>query len=70
MTQIVRRSSGKILWNTSLGGLTFSDQFLQIATYVPEDLTVYGFGETEHDKLKVGADVHDVFQHLYFDAKF
>ncbi|XP_039263312.2 lysosomal alpha-glucosidase-like [Styela clava] len=50
--QIVRKSSGAVLWDTSLGGLTFSDQFLQIATRVPEGMTVYGFGETEHETLK------------------
>ncbi|KAG1696102.1 Maltase-glucoamylase, intestinal [Nymphon striatum] len=38
-------------WDTSIGGLTFADQFLQIATKLPTD-KIYGFGENTHSKFK------------------
>ena len=42
-----------VLWDsfdTLVGGLQFSDQFLQIATRLDSD-KVYGFGEREHRTL-------------------
>ena len=36
----------------SLGGLIFSDQFIQIATYLPSE-NLYGFGENIHQTIKV-----------------
>uniref|UniRef100_A0A7E4W746 P-type domain-containing protein n=1 Tax=Panagrellus redivivus TaxID=6233 RepID=A0A7E4W746_PANRE len=48
----VTRDSTKIrLWDTSIGGLQFADQFIQIATYLPTD-KIYGFGENIHQELK------------------
>lgn len=38
-------------WDTSAGGLTFSDQFLQISTHLPTN-HIYGFGENVHNSLK------------------
>ncbi|XP_061414169.1 sucrase-isomaltase, intestinal-like [Lethenteron reissneri] len=46
--KVLRRSSGEALWDTSLGGLTFSQQFLQLATRLGAGSSVYGFGEHEH----------------------
>uniref|UniRef100_A0A915E7Q9 Uncharacterized protein n=1 Tax=Ditylenchus dipsaci TaxID=166011 RepID=A0A915E7Q9_9BILA len=43
-------SSSKI-WDTSIGGLLFADQYIQIATYLPSD-RVYGFGENIHQELQ------------------
>nr|XP_026694311.1 LOW QUALITY PROTEIN: lysosomal alpha-glucosidase-like [Ciona intestinalis] len=48
--KVIRQSTGAVLLDTSLGGLTFSNQFLQIATRVPTK-TMYGFGEQEHQTL-------------------
>ncbi|KAI0217991.1 Maltase-glucoamylase, intestinal [Lamellibrachia satsuma] len=45
--RIQRRSSAAVLWDTGVGGLTFSDQFLQIATLLPS-ADVYGLGENTH----------------------
>ena len=42
--KILRRSTGRVVFDSSLGGLTFSDQFLQIATILPST-NVYGLGE-------------------------
>ncbi|CAD6192212.1 unnamed protein product [Caenorhabditis auriculariae] len=40
--QIVRSSTQQVLFDTSLGGLIFSDQFLQIATFLPsESITTF-----------------------------
>lgn len=38
-------------WDTSVGGLIFEDQFLQIATKLPS-YNVYGFGENVHDSFR------------------
>ncbi|EPB70955.1 glycosyl hydrolase, family 31 [Ancylostoma ceylanicum] len=48
---VLRKSSGRRLFDTSLGGLIFSDKFLQIATYLPSD-AMYGWGENVHPTLK------------------
>uniref|UniRef100_A0A7E4V345 Gal_mutarotas_2 domain-containing protein n=1 Tax=Panagrellus redivivus TaxID=6233 RepID=A0A7E4V345_PANRE len=48
----VTRDSTKIrLWDTSIGGLQFADQYIQIATYLPTD-KIYGFGENVHQEIK------------------
>ncbi|XP_061182189.1 maltase-glucoamylase-like [Saccostrea echinata] len=52
--QIIRRSSRAVIWDTGVGGLTFENQFLQIATKLPSR-NVYGFGENVHGKFR-----HDV----------
>lgn len=38
-------------FDSSLPGLTFSDQFLQISTRLPTD-NVYGFGEHNHRRYR------------------
>ncbi|OWF38082.1 sucrase-isomaltase, intestinal-like [Mizuhopecten yessoensis] len=53
--QVKRKSTGTILWDTSVGGLTFEDQFLQIASRLPSR-NVYGFGENVHTTLKHDLD--------------
>jgi hypothetical protein len=42
--RIVRRSTGAVIFDTALGGLTVSDQFLQVAARLPS-ANVYGFAE-------------------------
>ena len=49
--RVVRKSTGTIIYDSSLGGLTFADQFIQIGAKVP-NVNVYGFGEHEHQSLK------------------
>ncbi|CAJ0598366.1 unnamed protein product [Cylicocyclus nassatus] len=48
---VARSSTKKILFDTSLGGLIFSDQFIQIATKLPSEM-MYGWGENSHPTLK------------------
>jgi hypothetical protein len=42
--RVVRQSTGTVLFDSSLGGLTLADQFLQVATRLPST-HVYGFAE-------------------------
>ncbi|OQV19546.1 Sucrase-isomaltase, intestinal, partial [Hypsibius exemplaris] len=49
--QIVRKSTGAVLWDMSLGGLYLEDQFLQITTRLPSTY-VYGFGDNRHNSLR------------------
>ncbi|EGT52649.1 hypothetical protein CAEBREN_12391 [Caenorhabditis brenneri] len=55
---VVRQSSNRKLFDTSLGGLIFSDQFIQIATYLPSE-NMYGWGENTHQTLR-----HDFTKYL------
>lgn len=54
---IVRMSNGEKIWNTEIGGLFFSNQFLQIGTFLPSE-NIYGFGEQIHTNIK-----HDLSQY-------
>lgn len=49
--KVSRRSSGATLIDTSIGGLVYSDQFIQFATYLASK-DVYGFGENYHLSFK------------------
>ncbi|XP_033108978.1 maltase-glucoamylase, intestinal-like [Anneissia japonica] len=49
---ITRKSTGEVIFDTSIGGFVFSDQFLQIATMLPQNSKIYGFGEHEHHSFK------------------
>ncbi|CAH1264817.1 MGAM [Branchiostoma lanceolatum] len=55
--RINRRDTGSVLFDTSIGGLVFEDQFLQIATRLPS-AKVYGFGEHEHKSYQHEMDYH------------
>ncbi|KAK7501086.1 hypothetical protein BaRGS_00007571 [Batillaria attramentaria] len=49
--QIIRNSTGTVIFDTGVGGLVLSDQFLQLVTRLPSD-NVYGMGENSHDSFK------------------
>uniref|UniRef100_A0A4W4HER0 alpha-glucosidase n=1 Tax=Electrophorus electricus TaxID=8005 RepID=A0A4W4HER0_ELEEL len=49
--RVVRKATGTIIWDSSVPGFTFSDQFIQISTRLPSKY-IYGFGETEHSSFK------------------
>lgn len=49
--QIIRKSTGAVLFDTSMGSFVYNDQFLQIATKLPTGSNVYGFGENNHPSL-------------------
>ncbi|GFS67160.1 maltase-glucoamylase, intestinal, partial [Nephila pilipes] len=42
-------------WDTSIGGLVLSDQFLQISSYLPST-NIYGLGEHTHETLRHDLD--------------
>ncbi|CAJ0565183.1 unnamed protein product, partial [Mesorhabditis spiculigera] len=48
---VTRQSTGRALWDTSIGGLLFADKYIQIATLLPSD-RIFGFGEHVHKKMK------------------
>ncbi|XP_063403845.1 maltase-glucoamylase-like [Mytilus trossulus] len=52
---VTRKSNGAVIWDTSVGGLTFADQFLQFVTKLPSK-NVYGFGENRHKKFRHNFD--------------
>ncbi|KAI8479947.1 hypothetical protein Bbelb_423330 [Branchiostoma belcheri] len=52
---VTRRATGTVLWDTSVGGFTFSNQFLQISTKLPSSY-VYGFGEHERNNFRHNMD--------------
>nr|XP_029503657.1 maltase-glucoamylase, intestinal-like [Oncorhynchus nerka] len=49
--QVIRKSTGTLIWDSALPGFTFSDLFIQVSTRLSSDY-VYGFGETEHTSYK------------------
>nr|KAG5709612.1 hypothetical protein BaRGS_001662 [Batillaria attramentaria] len=49
--QISRKATGTIIFDTGVGGLVLSDQFLQLVTRLPSD-NVYGMGENTHKTFK------------------
>ncbi|KAJ8027757.1 Maltase-glucoamylase, intestinal [Holothuria leucospilota] len=49
--KVTRNSNGETIFDTSLSGFTFEDQFIQIATKLEQGSGVFGFGETEHSCL-------------------
>jgi alpha-glucosidase len=48
---VERQGSGVKIWDTSIGGLIFGKQYIQISTYLPTN-KIYGFGEHIHQTLK------------------
>ncbi|XP_066565478.1 sucrase-isomaltase, intestinal isoform X2 [Amia ocellicauda] len=57
--KVKRASTGTVIWDSQVPGLTFSDQFIQISTRLPSDY-IYGFGETEHHTYR-----HDLNWHTW-----
>ena len=53
--QVGRLSSGQILFDSGLGGLVLSDQFLQISGKLPSE-NIYGFAEHEQPSFKHSVD--------------
>uniref|UniRef100_A0A8B9HXV6 Maltase n=1 Tax=Astyanax mexicanus TaxID=7994 RepID=A0A8B9HXV6_ASTMX len=57
--KVIRKSTGTVVWDSSLPGFTFSDMFIQISTRLPSQY-IYGFGETEHESFR-----HDLNWHTW-----
>ncbi|KAL0973463.1 hypothetical protein UPYG_G00204070 [Umbra pygmaea] len=55
--QVYRKSTGTLLWDSTLPGFIFSDLFIQVSTRLPSAY-VYGFGETEHPTYKHNLNYH------------
>ncbi|XP_070684825.1 sucrase-isomaltase, intestinal [Pempheris klunzingeri] len=57
--QVIRKSTGTKIWDSSVPGFTFSDMFIQVSTLLSSEF-VYGFGETEHPTYK-----HNLYYHTW-----
>lgn len=55
--QVIRKSTGTKIWDSSLPGFTFSDMFIQVSTRLSSEF-VYGFGETEHPTYRHSLNYH------------
>ncbi|XP_036997134.2 sucrase-isomaltase, intestinal [Artibeus jamaicensis] len=53
--KVIRKSTMKTLFDTSIGPLVYSDQYLQISTKLPSEY-IYGFGEHIHKRFR-----HDLY---------
>ncbi|XP_017358744.1 sucrase-isomaltase, intestinal [Cebus imitator] len=53
--KVIRKSNGRILFDTSIGPLVYSDQYLQISTRLPSEY-MYGIGEQVHKRFR-----HDLY---------
>ena len=53
--QVQRKSSGQTLFDSGLGGLVVSDQFLQLAAQLPSH-NIYGFAEQEQPSFRHSVD--------------
>ncbi|XP_058412401.1 sucrase-isomaltase, intestinal [Diceros bicornis minor] len=49
--QVIRKSNGRTLFDTSIGPLVYSDQYLQISTRLPSEY-IYGIGEHVHKRFR------------------
>ncbi|KAF3827276.1 hypothetical protein GH733_002762, partial [Mirounga leonina] len=49
--KVIRKSNMRTLFDTSIGPLVYSDQYLQISTKLPSEY-VYGFGEHIHKRFR------------------
>lgn len=49
--KVVRKSTGIVLFDTSLHGLVLEDQYIQIKARLPTE-KIYGFGENRHRNFK------------------
>ncbi|XP_034161045.2 sucrase-isomaltase, intestinal [Pangasianodon hypophthalmus] len=55
--QVIRKSTGTVIWNSSLPGFIFSDLFIQISTLLPSQY-IYGFGESERLSFRHNMNWH------------
>lgn len=53
--KVIRKSNNKILFDTSIGPLVYSNQYLQISTKLPSKY-IYGLGEHVHKRFR-----HDLY---------
>ncbi|KAL0592712.1 Sucrase-isomaltase, intestinal [Plecturocebus cupreus] len=49
--KVIRKSNGRTLFDTSIGPLVYSDQYLQISTRLPSEY-IYGIGEHIHKRFR------------------
>nr|XP_006821912.1 PREDICTED: sucrase-isomaltase, intestinal-like [Saccoglossus kowalevskii] len=59
---VTRTDNGRMIWDTSIGGLVYEDQYLQLATKLGSE-EIYGFGEHEHHSFRhdIGFRTHGMY---------
>ncbi|KFR15019.1 Maltase-glucoamylase, intestinal [Opisthocomus hoazin] len=55
--QVLRKSTGTVIWDSQLPTFTFSDMFIQISTRLASQY-IYGLGETEHTMFRSNMSWH------------
>lgn len=75
--QIVRKSDGTTLFNTTGFPLVFEDQYLEISTRISPHSNIYGFGEvlgsfkrSRNVTTLFARDAHDDYQNMYGTQPF
>ena len=63
---VTRKSTGTVIFDTTMGGFVFSDTFLQLTTKVPS-MNVYGLGEHEHPSLRHNMDCNLINLFILFN---
>uniref|UniRef100_UPI00358F0BC8 sucrase-isomaltase, intestinal-like n=1 Tax=Myxine glutinosa TaxID=7769 RepID=UPI00358F0BC8 len=48
--KITRKTNKAVIWNSQVPGLTFTEKFIQISSFLPSEY-IYGLGETMHDSF-------------------
>lgn len=51
--KVIRRADGYVVFDSSKLSLVVKDQYLQIATAVDSDLSIYGLGESTHSNMRL-----------------
>ncbi|XP_055327410.1 LOW QUALITY PROTEIN: sucrase-isomaltase, intestinal-like [Paramacrobiotus metropolitanus] len=49
--RVVRKATGKVIFDTNIGAMIFANQYLEISTRLPSK-DVYGFGEHSHNSFR------------------
>ncbi|KAF1331225.1 Family 31 glycoside hydrolase, partial [Globisporangium splendens] len=60
--KVTRRTDGYVVFDSSKLSLVVKDQYLQIATAVDADLSIYGLGESTHENMRLNVgDKHTLW---------
>jgi alpha-glucosidase len=76
--QVIRKSDGATLFDTTDFPLVFEDQYLEISTHISDTSNIYGFGEvlapfkrsTKNVTTLFARDAHDEYQNMYGTQPF
>ncbi|VDK18657.1 unnamed protein product [Anisakis simplex] len=58
--KVTRKSTGTMIWDTSIGGMLFADQYIQIAAFIGSS-EIYGIGENTQQSLKHNLTIYSTW---------